>query len=69
MEDMNQQMDEIERPPVEDLDMDIGDYVAPSDVSLVNSHFGAITNHSMVVTMLMLSLTVALVAYILFGKR
>lgn len=69
LEDMNQQLEQIQKPPVEDIQMGVDGYVSPSDVATVNSEFGNFTQHPMVLAMTMISLTVALVAYILYGKR
>lgn len=69
MDELNQQMQEVTKPPVEDIEIDIDDYLSPDDLASVTGEFAQITGDETVITMLMMSLTVALVAYILYGKR
>lgn len=69
MQSMNQQLEGVEKPAVDDIQMGVDGLVPSSDVAVVNGQFGMITQHPLVLTMTLISLTVALVAYILYGKR
>ena len=68
MDDLNNQLQEVTKPPVDDLDLELN-IVDDVDMGLITEQFTKLTNHSMILTMLLTSLTVALLAYILYGKR
>lgn len=66
---------ELQRPDYEDIDTNVGDYVdqfdggsGESDAAL-SGFLGRIFESSMVTSMLMISLTFCMVAYVLYGKR
>lgn len=66
---------ELEKPDYEDFDFNTGDYVDQFDggsgeSSLAMSHFmGALFGNSLITSMLMITLSFAMVAYVLYGKR
>ena len=66
---------ELQRPDYESIDTDVGHYVnqfdggsGESDAAL-GSFMGSIFQSSMITSMLMISLTFCMVAYVLYGKR
>lgn len=69
MEDLNEQLDSVTKPPVSDIETDLDDYVDPNALVIVNGNLAQLTNNSLIVAMLMISLIIALLSYILFGKR
>ena len=69
MEDLNQQLDSVTKPPVSDIVTDVSDYVDPNALVVVNGNLAQLTNNPLIVAMLMISLIIALLSYILFGKR
>ena len=66
---------ELQRPDYEDIDTNVGDYVDQFDGgsgesdAVLNGFLGTIFESSMVTSMLMISLTFCMVAYVLYGKR
>lgn len=66
---MNEQLEAVTKPPVEDVQTDIGAYVDPVANAQVTSAFQSFASNPLITTMMMITLTVALVGYILFGKR
>lgn len=69
LDDLNEQLNAVTKPPIEDITVDVGDFISPADIQKVSAGLNDITNDSLVVTMISVSLIVALVAYILYGKR
>lgn len=69
MDDLNDELHNATNPPLENIDTDISDYVGADDMAAVTGEFSQITNDPLILQITMLSLTVALVAYILYGKR
>lgn len=69
MDDMVDQMDDVTRPDVNDIDIDLTDVVSNQDVTTYTAPLSALLSNSMFFSMTMISLTLALVAYVLFGKR
>lgn len=69
MDDLNNQLQGVTKPPVDDIQTSVDSYVSPFAISVFTEQFSLITGNSLTTTMLVMSLTVALVAYILFGKR
>lgn len=69
VDDLNEQIQEITKPPASDIDADLSDYVSDSDLDAVSNSMSGITSDSLFVTLLMMGLSVALLSYILYGKR
>lgn len=69
MDDLNEQLDSVTKPPVSDVVTDVADYVDPNALVVVNGNLAQLTNNPLIVAMLMISLTIVLLSYILFGKR
>lgn len=69
MEDLNNQLQEVTRPDIEDVQTDLEDYVSSQDMQATKDGLEELLNNQLVVSTLMISLTVSLVAYILYGKR
>lgn len=69
LEDMNQQLEQIQRPSVDDIEMGVDSYVPQDELTSVSNQFRSFTQHPMILTMTMVSLTIALCGYVLYGKR
>lgn len=69
MDDLNNQFQDTTKPSVDDIPTDLDGYVPQTDIAEVKSSFSLITQNSLFSTFLMMGLTVALIAYILYGKR
>lgn len=69
MEDLNNQLQDVTRPNIEDVETDLEDYVSSQDMQATKEGLEELMNNQLVVSTLMISLTVSLVAYILYGKR
>lgn len=69
MDDLNNQLQEVTKPPVDEVQTDLDGYISPDDAGVVTDTMLALTGDSLITSMLMITLTIALVAYILFGKR
>ena len=69
MEHLNNELQNVTRPPLEEVDTDIEDYVSSQDIQTVKAELGDLMNHQLIVTPILIALTIALVAYILYGKR
>lgn len=68
-EEMIDIMDSVTRPDLEDVDPDISGMVNPGDVTLLTSGIKSILELESIRVFFLLSLTLCLVAYILYGKR
>lgn len=69
MQDAVDQMDAVTKPPVDDLDVSVDSYVDSDGASAAGDVIGQLMGNDLVFTMVMISITVALVAYIIFGKK
>lgn len=69
LEDAVDQMDQVTRPAVEDLDAGLDSYVSSDDMVAFGTVLEGFVGNNLILTMLMITLTVALVAYVLYGKR
>lgn len=69
MDDLNNQLQSVSRPNVNSIQTDVSTYISPQDMFLVTSNVSSLMNHQMILIPVMISLTIALVAYILYGKR
>lgn len=69
MEDAVDELDQVTKPDVDDLDISLDEYIDGDGMAPVNGVLTAIFSHDMVVTMLIITLTCAFASYALFGKR
>lgn len=69
MEDANQVLDNVTKPSVDDIVTDFSEFASDEDFTAVGNIFGYMVNDSLFSTILLMSLTVALLAYVLYGKR
>lgn len=69
MDDLNDELQGVTKPPIEDIQTDVDDYLDPEDAQEAYAVFATLTGNSLVSSMLVMALTVALVAYVLYGKR
>lgn len=68
-EDLIDELEQVTKPPVGDIDVDLSDVVSGADVSNAASPLTALLSNELFFSMTMISLTLALVAYVLYGKR
>lgn len=69
VQDAADQIDTVTRPALDDIDVDIGQFYDPDASQQVADLFGQLFSNNLVLTMVMISLMVALAAFIIFGKR
>lgn len=69
LDNLNEQLDAVTKPPVEDIQTDINAYLDPVAAAQTAAAFKGLANNTLVTTMMLITLTSALVGYILFGKR
>lgn len=69
LDGLNQEMESVTKPDIEDIDTSLESFVSDDDLALVGESFSQITGDSLITTMLVMGLSVALLAYILYGKR
>lgn len=69
MQEAVDQMNEVTRPPVEDVQVSVDEYVSPDDMAAVGDMVGGVMENPLVLSMVMISLILSLAAYIVFGKR
>lgn len=69
LENANDQLQEVERPDVEQVVTDFEQFVPQADVQFVGSEMAALTSNGLFSTLLLMGLGVALIGYILYGKR
>lgn len=69
MEDLNNQLQEATKPPVSDIQVDIDSYIDASASQSYAGALSALTSSSLLISMMSITLTIALVGYILYGKR
>lgn len=69
IDDLNQQLQDVTKPPVSDVVTDLDAYIDSYELSYVSSSFSSLAGDPLIMSMLMITLTIAFVAYILFGKR
>lgn len=62
-------MDSIERPDAGSINVSIDDYVSQNDIAAFSPLLTSVFNCPLILEMLLMVLTFALVAYVLFGKR
>lgn len=66
---LGQGMSSIEAPNPDELPLDINIYLPSSDINSLSAPMALLFENDIVKTTIMISLTVALIAFILFGKR
>ena len=69
MQDAVDQLDQVTKPPVEDIDVSLDSYMDPTVMQPVNIMLDSIFGNNVIVTMLVICLTCALISYVLYGKR
>lgn len=69
MDDMVDQMEQVTKPDIDDIDINFDSYVDSSDVGAFTDSLAVVFDSDIVITMIMITLTLALVSYVLYGKR
>lgn len=69
MQDAVDEMDAVTKPPVDDINVSVDSYIDPSGVSDAGSLIGELMSQELILFMLLISLTVALASFVIFGKR
>lgn len=69
VQDAADEIDTVTRPALEDVDVDIGQYIDAEGSQQAADIMGQLFSSNLVVTMVMISLMVALASFIIFGKR
>lgn len=69
VQDAADQIDTVTRPALDDVVVDIGQFVDAEGTQQAADLFGQLFENNLVLTMVMISLMVALAAFIIFGKR
>lgn len=68
-EDLIDELEQVTKPSVGDIDVDLSDVVSGAHVSNAAAPLTALLSNELFLSMTMISLTLALVAYVLYGKR
>lgn len=69
IQDAVDEMDQVTKPDVDDLDISLDAYLDDESMDSVNGVLGSIFSNDIVVTMLIIALTCAFASYALFGKK
>lgn len=69
MDEANDTLDSVTKPPVDDLDPSVDDIVPAEDVAKFTSVFAAIFENNIFLSVFLMSFTLAMVSYVLYGKR
>lgn len=69
LDSMNQSMNQVVKPDVGNLQMDIQAVVDPSATNYLTSSLSGLSGNSLIVQMMCIALTIALVGYVLYGKK
>ena len=69
IDDLNSQLQEMDRPSVDEIPVDLGVYVSPADTQLMAAQLTTFTNDSLFGTILSMSLVISMIGYVLYGKR
>lgn len=69
LDDMNQQLENVTKPPVDGIQMDVNDYIDSGDTRALSIALAGLTGDSLMIRMMCIVLTIALVGYVLYGKR
>ncbi len=62
-------LNSVTRPPVQDFDVQIDSFVNPADVTFLGGVVRPFMENKIVLTLLLMSLTLATLGYVLYGKR
>lgn len=68
-DELNSQVENFTRPDLEDMDFSIESYVSDQEIAEAAQPLGELVSDPFILVPVALSLTVALVAYVLYGKR
>lgn len=69
LEGIKDSLDSVEKPNAADIDMNIDTYVPPSDLAVATAGLTSVMNNDIIVKLLLLTITFAIVGFILYGKR
>lgn len=69
MEDAVDQMESVTKPPVDQIVVDVDDFVDPGDISTVGGIIGQLMANQLVLSMVMISITISLVSFVIYGKK
>lgn len=69
LDSMNQKLNLVNKPAVGGIQMDAGKYVDATSTQYLTASFSSLTNNNLLISMMCIALTIALVGYILYGKR
>lgn len=67
--DLNAELESVTRPDPEDIDASLSDFVNDDDLAHFTAGLAPLTNDDLFGTILVMGLSVALLGYILYGKR
>lgn len=69
LEGIGDALGDVTKPDIDDLDGSLDDLVSPDQVDAVGSVFAPLFHNNTILHILIMSLTLALVSYVLYGKR
>lgn len=69
IDDMNQVIDSVTKPSIDDINIDVSGYISSSDIDSYSSIFESIFSNNIIFSTLMIALTFTLVSFVVFGKR
>lgn len=69
LDDMNGQLDEVSKPDVGGVQMDVNNYIDAGSSQSLSSAIVSLTSNNLIISMMCITLTIALVGYVLYGKR
>lgn len=67
--EMVDDLDSVTKPPVGDVDVDLSDVVSDDDIAGATTPLVGILSNSLFLSMALISLTLGLIAYVIYGKR
>lgn len=69
LEGIKESLDSVEKPAASDINMNLDTYVPPSDISIATAGLSTIMNNEIIIKLLLMTITFAIVGFILYGKR
>lgn len=69
LNDMAAVMDSFTTPNIDSINVDVGSFVSPSDISSLTAPMGMLFESDLVVTCMMISIIMGTVMFVLYGKR
>lgn len=69
LEDINNDMNDVSKPSADSIDMDLDSFVSGANLTLSTSGLSTILGNEVILQFLLMTITFAIVGYILFGKR